>query len=434
MRVKIPCLVARKAKSGKTSWYWQPSATLRAAGWQAVALGKDEGAAIAAARQRNADVDRWKLGGAPQTGQGAGQVTQRQATGTLGELIALYRRKVVQGTGPDGKPRVAPATAKNYETSLKRLDTWAGKHPLAFITRKRVHNLRDAMLGTIGHDPAHKTLKVGRQLFAFAIDQELVEQGRNPFESFGLAAPAPRDVVWSRPAREAMIAAAHAAQMPSMALAIQLGFAIGQREADILGLTPQKYVPIPEHLMQPEDYATLAGMAADGVPRGIRVRQGKTMAWVEVPVVGEVRRTVESNIARARDAGQLAVILDDTRLPLAPYRGEAGQTRFQRDFGAVRTLAAKHARSTLDEALAAELEGIQFRDLRRTCVVYLGELGLDAHLIAAITGHDIDETQRILKTYMPRTTGRAARAIALSAVREQREADKAEAALSSPRT
>lgn len=52
---------------------------------------------------------------------------------------------------------------------------------------------------------------------------------------------------------------------------------------------------------------------------------------------------------------------------------------------------------------------VQFRDLRRTCVVYLGELGMDAHLIASVTGHDIDETQRILKTYIPRTTGRAAR-------------------------
>ena len=59
-------------------------------------------------------------------------------------------------------------------------------------------------------------------------------------------------------------------------------------------------------------------------------------------------------------------------------------------------------------------------------MVYLGELGLDAHLIAAITGHDIDETQRILKTYMPRTTGRAARAIALATVRQAQDAERKE--------
>ena len=74
-----------------------------------------------------------------------------------------------------------------------------------------------------------------------------------------------------------------------------------------------------------------------------------------------------------------------------------------------------------EEDLAAELARIQFLDLRRTCVVYLGELGLEDHLIAAITGHDIDETRRILKVYMPRTTGRAARAIALASVRQAQD-------------
>jgi hypothetical protein len=46
--------------------------------------------------------------------------------------------------------------------------------------------------------------------------------------------------------------------------------------------------------MQPEDYATLAALAPDGVPRGIRVRQLKTKAWIEVPVVGLVRWAVEA--------------------------------------------------------------------------------------------------------------------------------------------
>ena len=49
---------------------------------------------------------------------------------------------------------------------------------------------------------------------------------------------------------------------------------------------------------------------------------------------------------------------------------------------------------------------------------------IDETSIAAITGHDIDETRRILRTYMPRTTGRAARAIALVTAREAKEAAK----------
>jgi hypothetical protein len=285
---------------------------------------------------------------------------------------------------------------------------------------------------------------MGRVLFGFAEDCELVEQGRNPFVNFGLAAPDPRDVIWSAPARELMIETADGKGFPSIAVAIMLGFGIGQREQDLLALTVPKYVPIPEHKMQPEDFATLAGLAHDGVPRGLRVRQLKTRAWIEVPVVGETRRRLEAAIERAKAAGQMLVILDDTRGaqvadpqggPQAQrdstrripglYAGEAGQTRFQRDFADIREAAATAAALRQDHDLAAEIRTLQFRDLRRTCVVYLGELGLDVHLIAAITGHDIDETMRILRTYMPRTTGRAARAIALAAVREAKEADNA---------
>jgi hypothetical protein len=78
-----------------------------------------------------------------------------------------------------------------------------------------------------------------------------------------------------------------------------------------------------------------------------------------------------------------------------------------------------------DTDLAEEIATLQYRDLRRTCVVYLGELGLDAHLIAGITGHDIDDTQRILKTYMPRTTA-APRAIALATARQAQDAERKE--------
>jgi integrase len=71
----------------------------------------------------------------------------------------------------------------------------------------------------------------------------------------------------------------------------------------------------------------------------------------------------------------------------AAYEGASGATRFQRDFAEIREAAATAAAHQSDDALAAEIRTLQFRDLRRTCVVYLGELGLEDHLIAAITGH-----------------------------------------------
>ena len=46
-----------------------------------------------------------------------------------------------------------------------------------------------------------------------------------------------------------------------IALAVMLGYAIGQREADILELTIPQWVALPEHKMQPEDYTVLAAAA-----------------------------------------------------------------------------------------------------------------------------------------------------------------------------
>jgi hypothetical protein len=430
---RIPFLVTRRNKDGSANYYWQPSKTLADAGWHARPLGRDEAAAIDAAREINRQVERWR------EGEALPKIRSRPQDGTLAGAIADYTRTVIEGTRANGTPRVGDNTARTYRTGLKRLETWGGKFPLAYITRQRVRALRDGMMKSgVGEHAIHNTLKMGRQLFAWLIDEGRWEQGKNPFEAFGMAAPDPRQTIWSPPARELIVATADRLGFPSIALAVMLGYAIGQREADILETTIPQWVALPEHKMQPEDHAVLAAAAPDGVPRGIRIRQIKTGAWIEVPVVGEVRRRVEANIARARAAGRFELILDDTRVitdrrmekgtqgTLAAYEGKHGATRFQRDFAEIREAAAASAAANGDEALAAEIRALQFRDLRRTCVVYLGELGLEDHLIAAITGHDIDETRRILKVYMPRTTGRAARAIALVTAREAKEAGKKE--------
>ncbi|MDA1813390.1 hypothetical protein PDK10_27570, partial [Bacillus cereus] len=97
---------------------------------------------------------------------------------------------------------------------------------------------------------------------------------------------------------------------------------------------------------------------------------------------------------------------------------------FQRRFAELRQSAADKAKRDGLAELSADLLDLQFRDFRRTCVVVLGELGLADQLIAAITGHSLDETKRILEVYMPRTTGMAARAIMMSAERDARNAKR----------
>ena len=62
---------------------------------------------------------------------------------------------------------------------------------------------------------------------------------------------------------------------------------------------------------------------------------------------------------------------------------------------------------------AAKLQerDLQPRDLRRTAVVRLAEAGCTVPEVSSITGHTIEQTQKILETYLPRTFEMARNAI-----------------------
>ena len=65
IKIKVPYLVTRKGRGGVLRFFWQPSAALRAKGWRPVSLGTDDLAAIAGARQLNADLQAWREGRRP---------------------------------------------------------------------------------------------------------------------------------------------------------------------------------------------------------------------------------------------------------------------------------------------------------------------------------------------------------------------------------
>lgn len=459
---RIQCLVPKTNMSGVTSWFWQPSAALKRAGWESMPLGQggrpgEPPDAIAdQARAQNR-----KVAEAREAGTTLRQVRRLARPLTLGEAIDRYEAAGYPSVKKPGAT-VAAATRRQYKSKFVTLRAWAenGRTPCVAITSQRVAVLRDALLkpaksgprtGEVRLTSAHETLRVGRTLFTWLEQQHLRPKGSNPFEDFGLAMPDPRDHIWWPPAREAVMAAAigrpraglagggaEQRTFPNLALAIDLAFQIGQREADLLRTSITQYQPIPAYKMDPEVFAALAAVpvlgSAPGDVWGIRIRQAKGKRWVEVPVVGDTRERVEAQIAAAKRLGLTLLLYDEsagvpwTAHKRAPKRKvkpgnpqpkpeEAGQRRFIRAFGELRAAAIATARAAGDADLAAELEQLQYRDFRRTAVVHLGELGLADQLIAAITGHSLDETKKILETYMPRTTGMAARAIALSHAR-----------------
>lgn len=439
-KIDIPGLII-KQRGKKTYHYWQPSATLRKAGWQSVPLGTDPRAAQRAAEQQNDKVEQWRAGGAaPRT------VKKFIKGGTIDQLIARYIT--------DKFPEHAESTRKEYRSKLNIIQRWAGPEQVSHIDRKRVRKLKEALLRPVnGEVKIHRaagTMRVLKTLLEFAIDAEfLPEDTRNPAANMEMPTPPSRDQFWSAPALDAMTAVAIEEGQPGLALALRIGRETGQREGDVMKLVISRWIELPRHKLNPDDWDALAEPGPDGVRSvwAIRLRQGKTNRWVEIPIVGQTRRMMETAIADAKARGT-TVILHEMAIPVEfrdvsqferhlarIHEQETGEfpsaeqleqmvrdgfvprpwteTRFQRAIARIRDAAAAKARLEGDEDLAAEIDTLQYRDLRRTAVVSLGELGIEDQLIAAITGHQLDHTKKILETYMPRTTKMAGRAIAL---------------------
>lgn len=441
--ITIPRLRGKPTKSGVTNWYWEPSKTVRALGWEQKELGQSPGAdptdaIVTACRARNAEYEAWKNGGAMPVA-----LPRPAPIATVGQGIAAFKQAGYPSVKKPGET-VAAGTAKQYKSKLKVIETWAGDIALRSIDQDRVAVLKDALMqparqgprtGEVRHHHAHETLRVGRTLFTWFEQKRWIPKGANPFDNFALAQPAPRFQVWQPPARIAILAAADADADASAALAVDLAFQIGQREADLIRLGLKQYQLVATWKMDGEVHRQLAAVPVPafaghagylpGDVKGISVRQAKTRVWVEVPIVGLTRARVEAAIADAKAAGRTTILHDRRRgLPWTVPNLTTGQEYFIRRFAELRADAIATAAAEGDAELAAEIAELQFRDFRRTAVVHMGELGIADHLIAAITGHDLDTTREILKTYMPLNTGMAARAIALSQARTPAPAEK----------
>lgn len=419
-KVTVHCFVAKRTAGG-TRYYWQPSATLKAQGWKALSLGLDEGAAITAAKARNAEVAAWRKGGG--SPREVAPIVQRH---TVDAVIAAYKRAKFK---PKAQGGLSDNTQDTYGSLINTISKWAGRERMDAITRKNVLVFRDALYaprkdGRIHTNTAYNTLKMLRTLFDWAQLNEYVPKGHNPAAGdLDAPAPAARQQFASSTARCSLVNVAIAMGRPNMAAAIMLAWTIGQREEDLLKLLQSRYDEIqPYEVDDPAVYERRAAAEPDGRVFGIRMRQGKTDRWVGVPVIGDARQQLEAAIAAARAANLATILFDEARSRswTASDRTDrmTRQAHFQRLFAEIRQRAAHAATVAGDEELAAELADLQFRDLRRTCVVMMGQRGLPDHLIAAITGHKLETVKKILEVYLPRTTGMAMLAVDLMDTRE----------------
>lgn len=395
-KIQIPCLVARTNKAGVTSWYWQPSKTLRASGWEPVALGKDRAAAMRAAEERNAQVERWKA-----SGERVARVKPHAAAGTVAALVARYRKDVVNGVDERGRPRLADKTKETYETALKRIVAWAGKHPLAYVTPARVTELKKIIArpvdqaGGLGHAAAYNMLKTLRQVFAFAERIDAIPKGSNPATGFELGAPPPRNKVWEAADEAAFIAAAYDLGLPSMALAVELALYTAQREHDLIAMTEGQICDL--EIFDPVLVDRLGGR--DGTVRGWRFTQHKnqrTFVTMEIPLETKILAKIDAalRVNRARDRALEPPVLQSHVLV---YEGN-GRPYAKRHFIRIWTKVLEHAAKAAGRPGMVDLV---WHDLRRTRVVRLRRRGMPKEMIASITGTSPASIEAMLKVYGP---------------------------------
>lgn len=401
----------------RRSWFWQPSKTLRDAGWEPKPLGRDEDAAIAEAKAINKRVKDWKLGGPKPE-----QVKRHVARGTGGELIRLYRAGHLNAKHEDGPKKgqfkLAERTRENYETPLKRLEMWMGDTQLDAITPKRVKVLKKTLIGPeeqggIGHAAAFQTLKMGRQVFAFAESEDVPGIGKNPFLKFGLGAVPPRSTVWQQKHEKAFDDAAMRLGLPSLALARKLALYSAQRTGDLLRFTENDYAPI--DLFDPRMIEFFGDN--DGVVRGWILVQHKTEMPLQIPfdaaLRAEVEKALRTNRARDRAANPprlVSHIITEERTGL-PWK----QRHFVTKWTEVLEDAAKATGM-------AEMTELVWHDLRRTRVVRLRRMGMPKEQIATVTGTSPQTIDAMLAAYGPIDATMTAHALAAAATHEAAQA------------
>src|SRR4051794_1297264 len=118
-KISIARLVGKNNAAGVTTWYWQPSATLRKKGWAPQRLGSSFGPDIpedvaAAARALNEKID----------GAAAlqpGQIRRLQGALTLQQAIRRWRDAGFPSVKRPGTT-VEPATARQYRSKCRTLE------------------------------------------------------------------------------------------------------------------------------------------------------------------------------------------------------------------------------------------------------------------------------------------------------------------------
>lgn len=240
-------------------WYFQPTPTMREAGFHPEALGVDQVAAFARAGALLAEWDAFR--------RGAEESTPPAKRGSIAWLVELYQKS------PEYE-NYRPKTQAEFDRLADTLCGEWGAFAAAAIERKHVKGFYREQREKLGLDHANRLVKTLRLLLGLAVDEGLVDA--NHATRMRLEAPAPRAQLWRADEVDAFCAAASVAGRDSIALAVKLAFDLGQRQADVLAMTWSQY---------------------DGA--GVTLTQRKTGRTIRVPCLPSLRALLDKTKRRA---------------------------------------------------------------------------------------------------------------------------------------
>ncbi len=303
-----------------------------------------------------------------------GATLRPAASGTFDALVIRYYAS-------QAFTELSPRSQKDYRQHIEKMRSEFGDLPVAKMSRAFVFEYRDRLARDHGLRTAQYRIVILRRLMYQAINYGLRKD--NPAEKPELRQNAPRQMVWSHEDEAKFLTACEASKdrpaRPHVRLAYYLAVYTVQRQTDVL---------------------TLGRRDFDG--KQIALTQSKTKKRVWVPCHEVLRNALRQRLQEMPQAQEAFLT---TR-----SGGRMSENYLWHEWRAV--------------TLAAGLDGLQFRDLRRTAMVRMAEADANALQISAVSGHSIDQTTRILETYIPRSAAMAASAIKLQEQADRRRAKK----------
>lgn len=363
----IPRLRQRRRTDGTWRVWWEPTAEVKAMGFDVVELDAARATWSAReARRLNAEVER-----ARKTGLGP----RRSGGATIDNLIGEYRRS-------SAWKKLRPKTMQSYEGNLRLISRKWGHRRVIDFTKPVMFTWYETLVEASGKHQALALIRMMSILFSHAERIGWRPENTNPCTRLGAEVPKGRTRTAGWPEYDALLAAAAAAGLPSMGLAVQLAALSGASETMIVTAT------IGEFQKVTVDEAEVWAWARTRTKRD-------TFAVLEVHPYAVP--ALEAAIAGRNDPD--APLLIDARTG-RPYSADL----FRKRWAEIREAAARACPSLGRTPL-------QFRDLRRTFGHWARAGGASTEDTGDVLGNSAAVDPRLREVYMATQFATARRAI-----------------------